>query len=937
MRLWVLCGLGILGNAPVHANTVQQVNVDDPQQWRLQVSEGGQAGVQRQVTSQGDALCVVWDFGALPGSLRLVSERKLSLPARLRLLLQGQVAATAAAQVSVHLDDSRGRQWAAHRDARLGRDGQSWRLLDAQFTDAAGKSLADALPLQARALQLRVAAPQGGRGQWCVSSIQLATVPADPSPLTANALADTATALQHRMVDGKPDTLWVSTGVKQQTLSIDLGREREIGGLVVNWAPGMRASHYDVQSSLDGRRWQPLHQVREAAGNADRLRLGPLPVRYLRLDLKDGPNWRYGIVDLAAQPVEWGRTVEAWLGEAGKSLPPGSLPASLRGGPVQWRVLGAAGALAPAWFSDSGVVEPLPGTFTIEPWLQVDGQWQGPGQVQSQARSLDNGAAARWDAGHVALEVQARPGRDRDGRPWVQLEYRVSNTASAPTRTGLALLLRPFQLQPAGRRDDLVGGVGGLYRLQVEPERVLVNDRLALIPPEGAKDRFARHYDAGLDVALLRAGKWPAATSADDAQGLASGALLWDLELAAGEQRRYQAWIPLLAKGMTATDRPVGFQTTQSPDGLLLPGDAGQQMRHAWSAALERMKAEQAGHWFRVDSRLSLGAGNRDAMAIADALTVAGQFEPVKAWLMARIASGSTRRCDLLAHWAGVAGRIQASHGWKEEELAALGPWLMDSHARLSESGSCQGQVEAEAGARAASSLATLMPAAPPLADTAVIGNPSAVSDGPAVVVPADPALTTASPDTVPGAIRPIEVNDPTQPIDTTTAMPPVGPAASPGQRRQRWMAALEVLPTAHLPPGWQRCSASACEGLVDARQSAQWVTAIAQVLLAEEHDHLRLLPGLPADLWGQDLQVPSLATHWGLLGMSAQREGEDWVIRFAQGLQLPPAGLVIDWPWRDPPGTVVADGLPQSWERGRLRLSAVPHELRIALPSSMD
>jgi hypothetical protein len=66
--------------------------------------------------------------------------------------------------------------------------------------------------------------------------------PQDDSALVPSVIADTATALQDRMIDGKSDTFWISGGVKQQTISLDLHKSREIGGAVIDWLPNLEAA-----------------------------------------------------------------------------------------------------------------------------------------------------------------------------------------------------------------------------------------------------------------------------------------------------------------------------------------------------------------------------------------------------------------------------------------------------------------------------------------------------------------------------------------------------------------------------------------------------------------------------------------------------------------------------------------------------------------------
>lgn len=885
-------------SGPARASASARVleGFDDPARWRLQVSEGAQARLSR--TGGGDggrALCVQADFGALPGSVRLSAPLPMQLPADAVLVLSSRGQAPQA-QLSLQLVDARGRRHGGHHAGRA--LGNRWQPLDwrvSGFSDAAGQALT--LPAAASSIEWRLASATGGKAQWCLDSLSLEQRPADATPFEPVALADTATALQQRMVDGRSDTLWVSSGVKQQTVSLDLGREREVGGLLVQWGAGLRADRYRVQASRDGRRWQLLRTVNGATGNTDRLRLGPLSARYLRLDLEDGPNWRYGIVDLLPQPAAFGRSPEAFLAEVGKSWPASVLPASLHGGPLGWTVLGAPGALAPVWFSEQGVVEPQPGVFTLEPQLQVDGQWYGASDAEVSARHQPGAAHSHWRHGKAQLDVLASTGQDRAGQPWLRLRYRLANPDGQAHRYALALAVRPFQLHAAGRLGDLPGGVGAIRQLALEPTRARVNGATVLLPATPAAQVFASQFDAGLDMNLLRAAQLPVADQAEDPEGLASGAMLWKRELAAADSHEWEVWVPLSATAAAAATLPERFQAAAlAGEGWVLPGEQGRALVSAWQAAVARIQAEQMGPWLRRDSRMAIGGGNRDAMAMADALLLADQGQTVLPWLLARIASGSTADCRLLQHWAGAAARLQAAAGWSGPQRLALQPWLATARPRFDPAGSCAGSAQASLTASQLDSLAlslepsvALMPVAPP--------------DLPSPAVTADASL----------------------------AVP--GEAVSLAQRQQIWEDALAQLDD-QLLPGWQRWVRGQSRGLVDARQAAGQVRAIAAVVVSEQHDHLQLLPGLPAQAWRDGrLQVPGLLTRWGRLGLQGRREGNDWVLQLAPGLQLPPAGLVLDWPFATPPVPAMVDGQALPWQGGRLHLRQLPAELRIALP----
>lgn len=917
---WIVA-VGLLGCAIAQASTRVLGGFDDPSRWRLQASEGAQARLTRVSGADGGrALCIAADFGAHAGSVRLSAPLALDLPpdGRLQLSSRGQAAQ---AQLSLHILDEAGRRYGAHHAGRT--LSTRWQGLDwwlSEFSDAAGNGLA--LPARSQRVELRLASASGGQAQWCIDNLALQVRPEDQSPFNPVALADTATALQQRMVDGRADTLWVSSGVKQQTVSLDLGREREVGGLVVQWAAGLRADKYRVQASNDGRRWQQLRQVNAPAGTTDRLRLGPLTARYLRLDLEDGPNWRYGIVDLLPQHAAFGRSTEAFLREVGRPWPAGVLPASISDGPVRWTVLGAEAAPAPVWFSEQGIIEPRPGQFTLTPQLQIDGSWHGAEQMQVQPVAQPAGAQSRWQHTQAQLTISASTGHDAQAQPWLRVRYRLANPDASSHRYALALALRPFQLHAAGRLGDLPGGAGWIEQVAVSDAAVAINGAPALLAAQRADAAFASHFDAGLDLNLLRAAQLPQARQASDGQGLASAVMLWRQELAAGQSREWEVWLPLSDPAMTSAV-PTRFTAQAVPaEGWQLPGEQGRWLVDSWQAAVARMRAERNGPWLRTDSRRSIGAANRDSMHIASALMRADQADAVLPWLLARIATGSTRHCPLLAHWAQLAAQAQLAGAWSPAQRQALQPWVQDSLARYQPGGACAELAASPAPDPASVSLqlAALLP------EPALALGPAQGNGGEVVQADAGAGQVAAAAP-VPGVL-------PAGPLAVSTALPlPPGEPVSLAQRQQLWEAAL-ALRDDRLLPGWQQWQRGQSQGLLDARQAAEQVQAIAATVVQEQADHLRLLPGLPASAWQQgQLQVPGVLTRWGRLGLQGRREGSDWVLEFAPGLQAPPAGLVLDWPFAQPPAAALVDGLPQPWQSGRLHLRSVPVQLRIALP----
>ncbi|MGH8237952.1 MAG: discoidin domain-containing protein, partial [Steroidobacteraceae bacterium] len=72
-------------------------------------------------------------------------------------------------------------------------------------------------------------------------------------------------------IDGKTSTMWQSarTDASPQTFQIDLQAVREFGGIQIDWARGLHAPRYSIETSLDGSRWKKVRSVDASNGGRD--------------------------------------------------------------------------------------------------------------------------------------------------------------------------------------------------------------------------------------------------------------------------------------------------------------------------------------------------------------------------------------------------------------------------------------------------------------------------------------------------------------------------------------------------------------------------------------------------------------------------------------------------------------------------------------------
>lgn len=402
--------------------------------------------------------------------------------------------------------------------------------------------------------------------------------PEDTSPLKAEAITDTAPALEQRLADGKPDTFWLSGAVKQQTVTLDLGKVREFGGAIVQWVPGLQASQYVVRSSSDGRSWRDLRTVIAGAGGTDWLALPDTEARYLRFDLKDGPNWRYGIKEVQLQPLAFAATPNDFIKSLATQSPRGNFPRGFSGEQPYWTILGLDGGTEQGLIGEDGAVEVGKGGFSVEPFVSVGGKLLRWADVSSEQSLQDDYLpipSVDWHHDLMNLRITGFVQGTPDQAQLVA-RYQLRNTGKDAREFTLALAVRPFQVNPPAQFLNTLGGISRIEQLSVDGAQVNVNGKPRVFAAQRPDAAFASAFDSGMDVTHLTAATLPTTTQVKDETGLASGVLVYRWKLEPGQSREVALVIPQTGSAQL----PAGFDADK----------AQQQVAQQWRGKLDRVR-----------------------------------------------------------------------------------------------------------------------------------------------------------------------------------------------------------------------------------------------------------------------------------------------------------------------------------------------------------
>ena len=647
-------GLGLVfsGAAPAAAPATPPApkvldSFDDMSPWKLVVSDQV-SGSLRSVAGSGGgrALCLDYDFHDVSGYVGIRRELALDYPDNYQFGFQLRGDSPGNDLQFKLIDASGDNVWWVNRPGY--RFPKAWTPVQyrARQIDMAWGPSPDKTLKRSAAMEFTIYSKVGGKGTVCFDRLTLQALPAaDTSALSASVIADTATALQNRIVDGKPDTVWISGGVAQQTISLDLHKVREFGGAVIQWVPGLEATRYLVRSSSDGRSWKTLREVTAGGGGDGRdwLALPDTEARYLRLDLQQGPNWRYGIRDITLKPLDFAASPNDFITSVGADLPRGSVPRGFSGEQPYWTLLGLDGGREQALIGEDGALEVAKSSFSVEPFVVVDKKLLSWADVESRQSLQDDYlpiASVDWRHAKVALTVtgfvQGTPEQAQ-----LVARYTLRNPDKVAHEYTLALAVRPWQVNPPTQFLNTVGGFSRIDNLAIEASRVEVNGRPRVYAAQAADASFATAFDSKLEVVHLASGKLPATTEVQDATGLASGALLYRWTLAPGESREIALvlpqtgdWnMPAAFDAAKAQQAVASMWRTKLDQVTLQVPEAGKPLVDTLRTSLAHMLISRIGPSLQPGTRSYSRSWIRDGAMISEGLLRMGRSDAVRQYV----------------------------------------------------------------------------------------------------------------------------------------------------------------------------------------------------------------------------------------------------------------------------------------------------------------
>jgi len=378
------------------------------------------------------------------------------------------------------------------------------------------------------AIEIALAAGPGGRGTLALADLRFEDRTIRASPLTRASSAQPGHGPE-QLFDATPATTWRSdVGPGPQWLEVDFQGEREYGGLVLHWARGGRARAFTVRTSSDGRTWRTAHTTAHADAAESWVYMPGTAARHLRLELDESVGGGgFGLTRIEVRPFEFSRSIDSFFKAVAGEARRGEYPRPLAGEQSYWTPIGLADGDTCALMDEEGRVEVDRGTWSLEPFLAVDGAlvtWADAAVTQELCDGHLPIPSSVWRVRGRTLTTTAFAAR-LAGHPVLFVRYHLAGGAAR-----LFAACRPFQVTPPWQAFGALGGTCAIREVDASVRGLRVDGARSVLPLTPAGHAGAATFDQGGVVAHLRAGDVPPRPRVRDAFGYASGALRFDLE-----------------------------------------------------------------------------------------------------------------------------------------------------------------------------------------------------------------------------------------------------------------------------------------------------------------------------------------------------------------------------------------------------------------------
>jgi hypothetical protein len=507
----------------------------DAASWLAFASGQAQLSISSEPGAQGRAMRLDFDFKGGGGFIGIRKEFKVRLPEAYAFSFRVRGTAPKNKLEFKLADPSNKNVWRWQQEAFDFQARSSEILLKSSQMEFAWGPAGGGTLHQLGAVEFVISAGPGGKGAVWLEDFRFINRTSRKAPfVSASSTAPGFSA--ESLLKKSPLSGWRNAARDAKPwLELDFHQPREYGGLIIEWLPRPECRAFAIEASDDGKQWRELHRSKQAEGERSFIYLSKGESRFLRLAFA-GP---IGIRRIEVQPYDFSRSLIDFAHAVAARSPRGLYPRYLYREQSYWTCAGVPNGQTCALINEEGLVESDKGTFSLEPFLHLDGKLMTWADASRSVHLEPDGLAiptARWKLPGLTLDTTAfATGSGANATLFVR--YRVSNTGRRKLNTKLFVAQRPYQVNPPWQAWQGLGGLSAIKDIAWRHGAVCVNHERWIVPLTRPAAFGALAFEQGVISERLNSGQFPKQTQAGDLLGLASAAMQFDLKILAGASR----------------------------------------------------------------------------------------------------------------------------------------------------------------------------------------------------------------------------------------------------------------------------------------------------------------------------------------------------------------------------------------------------------------
>lgn len=404
-------------------------------------------------------------------------------------------------------------------------------------------------------IEIIVASATGGKGTIYLDELSYQEL----EPLTAEKplpeiSSSSNQSMNKNLFDSDSSTTWKSKGKGPQEIIIDLKKNREYGGLIIDWHKQLYASKYNIDISGNGKDWETAYPVKTGKGGRRYINLRDNESRYIRLNLPETEKG-YVIKDIYLKDYEFSETPEKFFTEFASEYPRGYFPRFIYNEQSFWTIIGVNNDTKEALFNHDGALEIDQRHPSIIPYI-FDGKklltWNDVDRSQKLENDYLPVPSVKWEKNGLTLDIKTFAAGEV-GNSVSYIIYKLKNNKNENSSGSLYLTLSPFQVNPPWQWLNNPGGVSPVSSVKYNNNVITINNDKKIIAVSKPEAFGSTEFDSGFILEFISRDQVPSQKEITDHTGFGSAVLKYSYSLKPGEQKEIYLAVPFFPENFNRT------------------------------------------------------------------------------------------------------------------------------------------------------------------------------------------------------------------------------------------------------------------------------------------------------------------------------------------------------------------------------------------------